>query len=48
MCNADILVLDAEPLTASYPNGTKDGIHYAKHVLKPIERMFQHALVHGS
>lgn len=48
MCNADILMLDAEPLTSSYPQGTKDGIHYHKHVLEPIEHIFQHALVFGS
>ena len=49
MCNADILVLDAEPLTSSFPQGTKDGIHYETHVLKPIENIFQHALLtHGS
>eukprot|EP00794_Sanderia_malayensis_P010106 gene10106-11141_t len=48
MCNADILVLDAQPLTSSYPNGTKDGIHYASHVLEPIEKIFQQALTYGS
>lgn len=37
MCKAGIPVLDVYPMTASYPNGTLDHVHYSDNVQKAAE-----------
>lgn len=37
MCKAAIPVLDVYPMTASYPNGTLDHVHYSDNVQKAAE-----------
>ena len=37
MCNAGIPVLDVYPMTASYPNGTLDHVHYSDNVQRAAE-----------
>ena len=37
MCKAGIPVLDVYPMTASYPNGTLDHVHYSENVQKAAE-----------
>ncbi|XP_065666023.1 uncharacterized protein LOC101240934 [Hydra vulgaris] len=39
ICNADHDLLDIHPLTASYPGGTKDGVHYLPNASVPIENL---------
>lgn len=35
MCMAGIPVLDIYPLTATWPHGTRDHIHYSDDVIEP-------------
>ena len=37
MCKAGIPVLDVYPMTASYPNGTLDHVHYSDNVQRAAE-----------
>lgn len=37
MCKAGVSFLDIYPMSASYPYGTKDGIHYDSKVFYPVE-----------
>ena len=37
MCKAGIPVLDVYPMTASYPNGTIDHVHYSGNVQRAAE-----------
>ena len=37
MCQAGIPVLDVYPMTASYPNGTLDHVHYSANVQRAAE-----------
>jgi len=37
MCKAGIPVLDVYPMTASYPNGTLDHVHYSNNVQRAAE-----------
>lgn len=37
MCKARIPVLDVYPMTASYPNGTLDHVHYSDNVQRAAE-----------
>ena len=39
MCKAGITFLDVYPISASYPAGTKDGIHYNSQVFYPTEEL---------
>lgn len=39
MCQAKHHVLDVYPLTASFPSGTKDGVHYHRNASAPMEKM---------
>lgn len=41
ICNAEIQLLDVNPLSASYPAGTKDGVHYHANVSLPMELMLE-------
>ena len=37
MCKAGIPVLDVYPMTASYPNGTLDHVHYSENVQRAAQ-----------
>jgi len=39
ICQAGIKLLDVYPMTASYPYGTKDGVHYHGNVTTSVETM---------
>jgi hypothetical protein len=39
MCKAGITFLDIYPISASYPDGTKDGIHYESEAFYPVEEL---------
>ncbi|CAB3981814.1 REDUCED WALL ACETYLATION 1-like [Paramuricea clavata] len=39
MCKAGVTFLDIYPISASYPDGTKDGIHYESKVFYPVEEL---------
>ena len=39
MCKAGVSFLDIYPISASYPGGTKDGIHYKSEVFYPVEEL---------
>ena len=39
MCKAGISFLDIYPISASYPAGTMDGIHYIPEAFHPVEKL---------
>ena len=41
MCNAGIEVLDVYPLTASYPGGALDAVHYVDSVFASVEQLLE-------
>ena len=41
MCQAGYTVLDVYPITASYPAGTKDGIHFEDKVFNSAEDLLE-------
>ena len=45
MCKAGIPVLDMYPLTAAWPKGTRDSIHYTDEPMEPAVSILQRYLV---
>ena len=44
LCSIGIPIFDVYPITASYPKGSLDGLHYDQILFKPIEDEFEHYL----
>ena len=44
MCMAGIPVLDMYPLTAAWPHGTRDSIHYTDKVIEPAVKVLERYL----
>ena len=47
MCKAGIPVLDVYPMTASYPNGTLDHVHYNANAQKAVEDQLLISIYNG-
>ena len=47
MCQAGIDVIDVYPMTESFPGGTKDEVHYANYVFRPMEKLLEQYKLHN-
>ena len=48
MCRAGVKVLDVYPLTASYPDGALDHVHYADNVFAFVEQLLEKIMAQSS